>query len=83
MRRFLLATLLLVLALAGGAFALAQTRFGQDQIAALLAGLLEGPGRHATVEGLRGLVPFERTAIVLVEDETATTMATAGRGAGE
>jgi signal transduction histidine kinase len=37
----------------------------------------------AFIRELRGLVPFERTAIVLVEDETATTMATAGRGAGE
>ena len=35
----------------------------------------------AFIRELRGLVPFERTAIVLVEDETATTMATAGRGA--
>jgi signal transduction histidine kinase len=37
----------------------------------------------AFIRELRGLVPFERTAIVLVEDETATTMATAGRGAGD
>lgn len=37
----------------------------------------------AFIRELRGVVPFERTAIVLVEDETATTMATAGRGAGE
>ena len=37
----------------------------------------------AFIRELRGLVPFERTAIVLVEDETATTIATAGRGAGE
>jgi signal transduction histidine kinase len=37
----------------------------------------------AFIRELRGLVPFERTAIVLVEGETATTMATAGRGAGE
>jgi signal transduction histidine kinase len=37
----------------------------------------------AFIRELRGLVPFERTAIVLVEAETATTMATAGRGAGE
>jgi signal transduction histidine kinase len=37
----------------------------------------------AFIRELRGLVPFDRTAIVLVEDETATTMATAGRGAGE
>jgi signal transduction histidine kinase len=37
----------------------------------------------AFIRELRGLVPFERTAIVLVEDETATTMATAGRGSGD
>jgi signal transduction histidine kinase len=37
----------------------------------------------AFIRELRGLVPFERTAIVLVEDETATTMATAGKGAGQ
>jgi signal transduction histidine kinase len=35
------------------------------------------------IRELRGLVPFERTAIVLVEDDAARTMATAGRGAGE
>jgi signal transduction histidine kinase len=35
------------------------------------------------IRELRGLVPFERTAIVLVEGDTATTMATAGRGAGD
>ena len=33
------------------------------------------------IRELRGLVAFERTAIVLVEGETAQTMATAGRGA--
>ncbi len=37
----------------------------------------------AFIRELRGLVPFERTAIVLVEDDTATTMATAGLGADE
>ena len=37
----------------------------------------------AFIRELRGLVPFERTAIVLVEGDTATTMATAGRGADE
>jgi signal transduction histidine kinase len=37
----------------------------------------------AFIRELRGLVPFERTAIVLVESDTATTMATAGRGANE
>jgi signal transduction histidine kinase len=35
----------------------------------------------AFIRELRGLLPFERTAIVLVDDEEATTMATAGRGA--
>ena len=35
----------------------------------------------AFVREMRGLVPFERTAFVLVEGETATTVATAGRGA--
>jgi len=37
----------------------------------------------AFIRELRGLVPFARTAIVLVEGNTATTMATAGLGAGE
>ena len=37
----------------------------------------------AFIRELRGLVPFERTAIVLVEGNTATTMATAGRGEGD
>jgi hypothetical protein len=37
----------------------------------------------AFIRELRGLVPFQRTAIVLVEGDTATTMATAGLGAGE
>jgi signal transduction histidine kinase len=37
----------------------------------------------AFIRELRGLVPFERTAIVLVEGDTATTMATAGLGALE
>jgi signal transduction histidine kinase len=35
----------------------------------------------AFIRELRGLVPFERTAIVLVEDGSAQVMATAGRGA--
>jgi signal transduction histidine kinase len=35
------------------------------------------------IRELRGLVPFERTAIVLVEGDEATTMATAGRGADD
>ena len=37
----------------------------------------------AFIRELHGLVPFDRTAIVLVEGDTATTMATAGRGADE
>ena len=37
----------------------------------------------AFIRELRGLVPFDRTAIVLVDGDTATTMATAGRGAAE
>jgi signal transduction histidine kinase len=37
----------------------------------------------AFIRELRGLVPFERTAIVLVDGDTATTMATAGRGADD
>lgn len=37
----------------------------------------------AFIEELSGLVPFDRTAIVLVDGESATTMATAGRGARE
>jgi signal transduction histidine kinase len=37
----------------------------------------------AFIRELRGLVPFARTAIVLVEGDTATTMATAGLGASE
>jgi signal transduction histidine kinase len=35
----------------------------------------------AFIRELRGLVPFDRTAIVLAEEGTATVMATAGRGA--
>jgi signal transduction histidine kinase len=37
----------------------------------------------AFIRELRVLVPFDRTAIVLIEDETAKTIATAGRGATE
>ncbi|HVS84210.1 MAG TPA: ATP-binding protein [Gaiellaceae bacterium] len=35
----------------------------------------------AFIRELRGLVPFDRTAIVLIDGESATTMATAGVGA--
>jgi signal transduction histidine kinase len=39
---------------------------------------------NAFVRELRGLVPFERTALVLVEDgDVARTIATAGRGANQ
>ncbi len=37
----------------------------------------------AFIRELRGLVPFDRTAIVLIDGDEATTMATAGRGAHE
>jgi signal transduction histidine kinase len=37
----------------------------------------------AFIRELRGLVPFDRTAIVLVEGDTATTMATAGSGGAD
>ena len=37
----------------------------------------------AFIRELRGLLPFERTAIVLVEGDSATTMATAGLGAAD
>jgi signal transduction histidine kinase len=36
---------------------------------------------EAFIRELRGLVPFDRTAIVLIEDDQAKTIATAGRGA--
>jgi signal transduction histidine kinase len=41
------------------------------------------PAFAAFIRELRVLVPFDRTAIVLIEDETAKTIATAGRGASE
>ncbi|MGH2972463.1 MAG: GAF domain-containing sensor histidine kinase [Gaiellaceae bacterium] len=37
----------------------------------------------AFIRELRAIVPFDRTAIVLIEDDHATTIATAGRGATE
>jgi signal transduction histidine kinase len=37
----------------------------------------------AFIRELRTVVPFDRTAIVLIEDDTAKTIATAGRGASE
>jgi len=55
-----------------------------NRVARALASSLELDAAFgAFIRELRGLVPFERAAIVLVEGETATTMATAGRGADE
>ena len=50
---------------------------------ALGSSLELGEAFGAFIRELRGLVPFARTAIVLVDGEAATTMATAGSGAGE
>src|SRR5689334_9004842 len=49
----------LVVLLLVGAFALAQTRFGQDQLAALIARQLGTPEAPAEVEGLSGFLPFD------------------------
>jgi signal transduction histidine kinase len=55
-----------------------------NRVARALASSLElGDAFGAFIRELRGLVPFERTAIVLVDGDTATTMATAGLGAEE
>jgi signal transduction histidine kinase len=55
-----------------------------NRVARALASSLElDEAFGAFIRELGGLVPFERTAIVLVEGETATTMATAGRGADD
>jgi signal transduction histidine kinase len=55
-----------------------------NRVARALASSLELDAAFgAFIRELRGLVPFERTAIVLVDGDTATTMATAGRGANE
>lgn len=55
-----------------------------NRVARALASSLELDAAFgAFIRELRGLVPFERAAIVLVDGETATTMATAGRGANE
>src|SRR4051812_14731287 len=56
---------LLILLLVLGLFGLAQTRFGQEQIASLLAGTLGGPGHPAEVTGLRGVLPFDVSLAVL------------------
>jgi signal transduction histidine kinase len=51
---------------------------------ALGSSLAIEPAFAAFIRELRALVPFERTAIVLVEDgDVATTIAAAGRGANE
>jgi signal transduction histidine kinase len=55
-----------------------------NRVARALASSLElEEAFGAFIRELSGLVPFERTAIVLIEGDTATTMATAGRGAEE
>ena len=55
-----------------------------NRVARALASSLELDAAFgAFIRELRGLVPFERAAIVLVEGDTATTIATAGRGADE
>ncbi len=55
-----------------------------NRVARALASSLELDAAFGAFIGeLRGLVPFDRAAIVLVEGETATTIATAGRGAKE
>ncbi|HEY2355283.1 MAG TPA: ATP-binding protein [Gaiellaceae bacterium] len=55
-----------------------------NRVARALASSLELDAAFgAFIRELRGLVPFERAAIVLVEGDTATTMATAGAGAND
>ena len=55
-----------------------------NRVARALASSLELDAAFgAFIRELRGLVAFERAAIVLVDGDTATTMATAGRGASE
>jgi signal transduction histidine kinase len=55
-----------------------------NRVARALASSLELDAAFgAFIRELRGLVSFERAAIVLVDGDTATTMATAGRGANE
>ena len=62
---FLAGLVLLVLVVVLGAFGFAQTPFGQDQIASLVAGLLGAPGKPAEVTGLRGVLPFDVTLAAL------------------
>ena len=62
LRRFGLALaglLGLVVVLAAGAFAYAQTHMGQGQIADLVARQLSQPGQPAEVQGLGGILPFD------------------------
>jgi signal transduction histidine kinase len=55
-----------------------------NRVARALASSLELEDAFGSfIRELSGLVPFDRTAIVLVDGDTATTMATAGRGADE
>src|SRR3954463_5332451 len=62
---FLAGFVLLLLVLVLGVFGFAQTPFGQDQIASLVAGLLGEPGQPAEVTGLRGVLPFDITLAAL------------------
>lgn len=50
---------------------------------ALGSSLEIAPAFGAFIREVRGVVPFDRTAIVMIEGETARTIATAGRGANE
>ncbi|MGH3050056.1 MAG: hypothetical protein ACRDLK_07850, partial [Gaiellaceae bacterium] len=55
-----------------------------NRVARALASSLEiEQAFGAFIRELRGLVAFERTAVVLIDGESVTTMATAGRGADE
>jgi signal transduction histidine kinase len=55
-----------------------------NHVARALASSLELDAAFgAFIRELRGFVPFERAAIVLVDEGTATTIAAAGRGADE
>ena len=62
---FLAGFVLLLLVLVLGVFGFAQTPFGQDQVASLVAGLLGEPGQPAEVTGLRGVLPFDITLAAL------------------
>ena len=59
----------LAVLLVAGAFGLAQTRFGQDRLAALIARQLGTPEQPAEVEGLSGFLPFDmRLALLRLRD---------------